>query len=107
VPAFAKAGPKGLVLVATGAAKLKEVEEEARKINPSVKVLAVPIDITDEKAVNQLFERVKAEFGHADVLVNNAGVIGGQGNIHEADIDGWWRNFVSALSFAAFFKAIC
>jgi NADP-dependent 3-hydroxy acid dehydrogenase YdfG len=94
VPAFTKAGPKGLVLVATGASKLEQVEQQAHKINPSVKTLAVPTDITDEQAVAQLFEKVKAEFGHADVLISNAGVVGGGGNIHEEDVAGWWRNFV-------------
>jgi NAD(P)-dependent dehydrogenase (short-subunit alcohol dehydrogenase family) len=82
------------VLVASGAAKLREVEEEARKINPAVKVLAIPTDITQEDAVNKLFEKVRAEFGHADILISNAAYLGGQGNIHEADIDAWWKNYV-------------
>ncbi|KAB5570411.1 hypothetical protein GE09DRAFT_706997 [Coniochaeta sp. 2T2.1] len=93
VPAFAKAGPKGLVLVASGPEKLAEVEKEAQKINPDVKTLAVPTDIRDPASVAELFNKVKEAFGHADVLINNAGVFKGNPVIHENEVDDWWDNF--------------
>ena len=96
VPAFAKAGPKGLVLVASGLEKLAEVEKEVHKINPNVKTLAIPTDIRDSASVAQLFKKVGETFGHADVLINNAGVLKGKGVIHESDADEWWENFVRA-----------
>lgn len=36
--------------------------------------LACPADLADPDAVRQLVDRVIAEFGHLDVLVNNAGI---------------------------------
>lgn len=39
------------------------------------RTLAVPTDVTDARAVDNLVERVLETFGHVDVLVNNSGII--------------------------------
>lgn len=39
------------------------------------KALALQADIADSEAVRQMFERIEADFGHIDVLVNNAGIM--------------------------------
>lgn len=39
------------------------------------KALALQADIADSDAVRQMFDRVEADFGHIDVLVNNAGIM--------------------------------
>lgn len=90
VPAFAKASPRGIVLVATNQEKLKTAERAVHDIDNTVRTLSVAIDVSDEKAVSALFGKVKAAFGHADVLINGAGVNGGGGNIHEEDSNAWW-----------------
>jgi NAD(P)-dependent dehydrogenase (short-subunit alcohol dehydrogenase family) len=36
--------------------------------------LALACDVTDEDALRDLFARVRAEYGHVDVLFNNAGI---------------------------------
>jgi NAD(P)-dependent dehydrogenase (short-subunit alcohol dehydrogenase family) len=36
--------------------------------------LALAVDVTEEHAVEQMFARVKEEYGHIDVLFNNAGI---------------------------------
>jgi NAD(P)-dependent dehydrogenase (short-subunit alcohol dehydrogenase family) len=41
---------------------------------PSGRALVVPTDVTDPDSVHALFERVRTECGHLDVLFNNAGV---------------------------------
>lgn len=41
--------------------------------NRGVDSLAKPTDVTDERAVRELFDRVGAELGGPDVIVNNAG----------------------------------
>lgn len=66
---FAQAGAN-LVLVARGREKLDRVAGELR---PKVKVLTYPMDVADEAACADLFDRVAREFGGIHVLVNNAG----------------------------------
>lgn len=100
MPSFAKAGVHGLILVARDEAKLKEVEREVLAINHKIEVLLVALDITNEIAVGQLFDKIQARFGrHADTLVNNAAVStatnDGGPTLHEAEVDEWWKNFVS------------
>jgi len=92
-PAFAKAGVKGLVLVATGMEKLKETEAAINSLNPDVKTLCVAMDVSSEADVASLFEQVKTTFGHADVLINNAVVLAGGPVIHETKTDEFWSNF--------------
>jgi NAD(P)-dependent dehydrogenase (short-subunit alcohol dehydrogenase family) len=94
VPAFAKAGAKAIVLVATNAEKLKAVAESVHQINPQVETLSVATDISSAESVTALFEKIREKFGHANVLVNGAGVCSGGGNIHEQDPTVWWSNFV-------------
>jgi NADP-dependent 3-hydroxy acid dehydrogenase YdfG len=93
------AGAKGIVLVATNADKLRTVEADLNSKYPEVQSLAVVTDISNAASVESLFEKVKAKFGHADVLVNNAGLHSGGGNIHEEDPKKWWSNFVSELLY--------
>ncbi|KAL9625498.1 MAG: hypothetical protein Q9160_000208 [Pyrenula sp. 1 TL-2023] len=91
---FAQANPKGIVLVARDAAKLKETEEMLKKINPNVQYLSVPTDISGEESVEALFEKVKSTFGTADVLISNAAISGAEpGKLQDMDPKGWWAAF--------------
>ncbi|KAH8900971.1 short-chain dehydrogenase/reductase-like protein [Thozetella sp. PMI_491] len=93
-PAFVKAGVRGVVLIATDAQKLAGTEEEVKKLNPAVETLTLAMDISDTKAVEDGFNKIKEKFGHADILINTAGVVSGDGpKLHETDPDAWWRNF--------------
>lgn len=95
VPAFVKAGIKGIVLMATNASKLADTEKSIKEANPNVETLSCALDVSDTKAVESAFEKIKAKFGHADVLVNAAGAMSGDGpKLHETDPEAWWRNFV-------------
>jgi NAD(P)-dependent dehydrogenase (short-subunit alcohol dehydrogenase family) len=93
VPIFAKAGPKAIVLVATGAKGLEATEQAIHKINGAIKTLRCSVDISSSSSVAKLFEDVKSAFGHADVLVNNAAANEGGGMMAEQDDDQFWRNF--------------
>ncbi len=91
--AFAKAKAKGIVLVVRNAEQLANTEQDVRRINNEAKVLSVSADIADEASVQALFEKVKAEFGTADVLVNNAGILT-WGQIDAVTPKAWWGDFV-------------
>lgn len=45
----------------------KEVQQRGRK------ALAIPMDVTNSQQVNAMVEQTIAEWGHIDVLINNAG----------------------------------
>jgi 3-oxoacyl-[acyl-carrier protein] reductase len=50
----------------------KEVYEEFKKVSKDV--LLVKADVSDEEAVNELFNKVEDIYGGVDILVNNAGL---------------------------------
>ncbi len=49
-------------------------EEQAREIAARLRCCAVRADVADTGSVNEAVEGVLREFGHIDVLVNNAGI---------------------------------
>jgi NAD(P)-dependent dehydrogenase (short-subunit alcohol dehydrogenase family) len=52
------------------------------------RVLALKVDVADAAAMQEFAERTYAEFGRADVVVNNAG-IGVGGNFVDVPLDEW------------------
>jgi NAD(P)-dependent dehydrogenase (short-subunit alcohol dehydrogenase family) len=86
--AFAGEGAT-LVLAARSADQLEKVAGEAAQLSQSP-VIVQPADVSDEKQVAALFERVKAEFGRLDLLVNNAGSFDG-GPLDELSTEAWDR----------------
>ncbi len=60
-----------VVLAARRADEVERVAKELRDLGR--KAIAVPTDVTDDAAVEQLAQRAKAEFGALDIWVNNAG----------------------------------
>ncbi|KAH7413157.1 putative oxidoreductase ucpA [Cadophora sp. MPI-SDFR-AT-0126] len=92
VKSFAKASPKAMVLVARALGPLEEVRDEIHAINKDIEVLAVPTDLLSAESIASLWEKVKEKFGHADVLINNAGSLNG-GTIADAEVDKWWSDF--------------
>ena len=62
--------------VAIADLNLQGSEDVAQEIQPKVasRVVAFPVDVTDEKSVAQLVEKVVSEFGTVDILVNSQGV---------------------------------
>jgi NAD(P)-dependent dehydrogenase (short-subunit alcohol dehydrogenase family) len=54
--------------------------------------LALACDVTDEDAVRDLYARVRGEYGHVDVLFNNAGVSPtDDGSVLDTSHDTWQR----------------
>ncbi len=66
---FADAGAK-LMLVARGKKKLEAIAEELRD-KTEVQIFAM--DVSDAEACVNVFKKTDFEFGHVDILINNAG----------------------------------
>ncbi len=70
--AFAEAGARVLAVDRDGRAAARTAEEARRR--GAAAAWARTADVSDEQAVERLAERVTAEHGVVDVLVNNAGI---------------------------------
>jgi NAD(P)-dependent dehydrogenase (short-subunit alcohol dehydrogenase family) len=53
--------------------------------------LAVPLDVTDRRAVEHAVGRIATRLGPVALLVNNAGVSGPFAPLWEVDAEEWWR----------------
>ncbi len=86
--ALAQAGAK----VAVAARSSDELNETARLIREQGgKVLAFPLDVTDQGAVEAMVRETSAALGPVDLLINNAGASGHENMIWEEDASDWWR----------------
>ncbi|MFW6174721.1 MAG: SDR family NAD(P)-dependent oxidoreductase [Chloroflexota bacterium] len=66
--------------------------------------IAVPTDVTDTAQVEHLFQTAFSELGKVDVLINNAGVVRGQGGRPIWDItDEEWTAGIEANLSSAFY----
>ncbi|KIW72424.1 hypothetical protein PV04_00619 [Phialophora macrospora] len=92
-PAFAKAKPRAIILVGRSAAKLAATENALRRISNDVEYMSFSVDIADQASVDALYQTIEANYGHADVLINNAGVNMSQALLGEADVTSWWTDF--------------
>jgi NAD(P)-dependent dehydrogenase (short-subunit alcohol dehydrogenase family) len=89
---FATAGAS---YIAAGArSDLAQLAEEVRlaaraahRAEPTF--LALHLDVTDRQSVQVAAARVDQEFGHLDIVVNNAGILGKFGLVHESNVDEW------------------
>jgi len=55
--------------------ELQRAQSDLRRISKNVRVLRIACDLTQQEEAENLVRRVHQEFGHIDVLVNNAGTI--------------------------------
>src|SRR5207249_10047540 len=85
--AFAEPGS----VVAVAARTQAQLDDTARAIAArGAKPIALAVDVTDEHAVARAFEQLRAITPIVDVVVNNAGVGGGQ-PIDTTDTASWRR----------------
>ena len=85
--AFAEPGH----VVAIAARTRAQLEDTAAAIGKrGAQPVVLAVDITDERAVADGFDKLRAVSSRLDVLVNNAGIGGGQ-PIHKTDTDAWRR----------------
>ncbi|MBM7367897.1 SDR family oxidoreductase [Gordonia hydrophobica] len=74
-----------VVLAARTRSRLDEVAAQVREAG--AQALVVPTDITDDAAVDNLVATVTAEFGGADVLINNAFAVPSMKPLARTDFD--------------------
>jgi 3-oxoacyl-[acyl-carrier protein] reductase len=102
--ALARNGVHVAVNYAESEAKAQSVVEEVRKLG--VRAIAVRADVTDVNAVGEMVERVKAEFGRIDILVNDAAF---NKEVPFSDIDGLTHelwNHIMAVNLTGSFNCI-
>jgi len=75
-----------LALCARNAGRLEQAAAELRAAG--AEVLAKPVDVSDEQAVDGFFEAVVSRFGRVDILVNNAGAFDG-GRLDQLSLEAW------------------
>lgn len=71
---LAKGGDQ-LVLMARNRAKLEEAAAEIRTAAPGAKVSCYPVDVCDATAVQESIDKIIAETGGVDLLINSAGIL--------------------------------
>ncbi|MBA3813861.1 MAG: SDR family NAD(P)-dependent oxidoreductase [Alphaproteobacteria bacterium] len=71
---FAQEGAQ-LILVARSFADLEEVDNEIQQYGPPA--VLVPFDLMDLPRIDDLAKSIAKRFGHLDILVGNAAILGG------------------------------
>ncbi len=91
---YAKAGASYIAIgarssVAEVEPELKAAASDAGKPEPHV--LCLNLDISDEASVSEACQKIEADFGKLDVVINNAGVIGDMVSVEQSRPDSWWQ----------------
>lgn len=82
-----------VVLCARGKERLAKIASELSGQRRG-QVVALTADVADDQQISAVVERTLTEFGHFEVLVNNAGIYGPKGKIDDLD----WQAWVDALT---------
>ena len=101
--AMARAGAD-IVIAARRTGPIEEVAEEVRALGR--KGVAISADVTDTEQVGSLMESSISELGKVDVILNNAGIVRGQGAMPIWEIsDDDWRVGIEVNMSSAFYCA--
>ena len=88
--AIAKAGAKRIGILGRDKARIESAREKLSNKYPSTVFVAYAATITDEEAIAAVF----ADFGFADILINNAGIFGGvNAPFVKQDLTQWFTGF--------------
>lgn len=93
---FAKSGASCIAIGARSglssvAEAIKKAARDAGKSEP--KVLALTLDVSNLKSVEEAASQIEKDFGKLDVVINNAGVIDEMKPITETNPDDWWQTW--------------
>jgi NAD(P)-dependent dehydrogenase (short-subunit alcohol dehydrogenase family) len=87
-----------LAICARNAAKLEQTAHELTVAG--TQVLAMPVDVSSEPAVERFFDAIVRRFGRVDILVNNAGTFDG-GTLDNVTLEAW-NSVISACLTGTF-----
>ncbi|OTA56462.1 NAD(P)-binding protein [Hypoxylon sp. EC38] len=94
---FAKAGASMIALGARSnlSATIDQMKAAVASVErPEPKILPLKFDVSDRKSVEEAADKVDKEFGHVDIVINNAAILGtGTNLIADSDPDDWWDVF--------------
>jgi 3-oxoacyl-[acyl-carrier protein] reductase len=88
--AFAHEGANVIVNYRPGREPPDDLVKELEAESGGAKALAVIGDVSEEADVRRVVDEIIAEFGHIDVLVNNAGISGGKDFV-DLTVEEWDR----------------
>jgi len=91
----------GFKVVSTYRTQAAELDLEAFLGGPGKGLVSVEADVTKEKSVEQLFEKVISQFGHVDVLLNIVGAYVGGNDIKDTKEGDW--DFMVAVNLKSAF----
>ncbi|KAJ9609733.1 hypothetical protein H2200_006061 [Cladophialophora chaetospira] len=96
--AFANARARAVIITGRTQSSLNgaktEIEQAATaQSHEHFQCLAFSVDITNPKAVDQVFTQVGQKFGKIDVLISNAGYLDKHSLITDSDLDDYWQCF--------------
>ena len=89
---FAQALAQAGAVVAVAARSADQLQETVSLIEAQGgHALAIPLDVTDQQAVERAVETIESKLGPVDILVNNAGLWGPINPVWTVDAEEWWR----------------
>lgn len=84
---FAAAG-YNLIVTGRRTDRLQELKTRI-EATCNVKIIGLPFDVQDRKAVEKTFAQLPAEWKQINILINNAGLAAGRDSFEDADMDDW------------------
>ncbi len=91
-----------VAITARDAARLKASREELSNLElvsrMGLRLVSFPCDVADERAVAQLFARIKESLGRLDILVNNAGISHPLTEVEHLPLEVWTRTLATNLT---------
>ncbi|MEQ7801518.1 3-ketoacyl-ACP reductase [Pedobacter sp. ASV1-7] len=90
-----------LALLARTSSDLEKVSDQAKQINPDIKVVFATADVANIEEVNAACAKITAEIGKIDILVNNAG-IAKFGKFLDLEVSEW-ENMIKTNLFGPYY----
>jgi len=87
--AFARQGVRSFALLDRN--PITETITNLQKLDSSISIKAIELDVSSESAVNDSVAATVKEFGRIDYAVNNAGIGGSMGLTQDISLENWQR----------------